>query len=85
MPSSMLLGIIVAALVLVVLIASLRVVREYERLVIFRLGRLRAGGWRLLRPVEVAALRRMTGTLPAGPDTRGTAARRTRATGGPRP
>ena len=41
MPSSMLLGIIVAALVLIVLIASLRVVREYERLVIFRLGRLR--------------------------------------------
>lgn len=41
MPSSMLLGIIVAALVLSVLIASLRVVREYERLVIFRLGRLR--------------------------------------------
>lgn len=41
MPSPLLLAIIVIVILLVVLITSLRVVREYERMVIFRLGRLR--------------------------------------------
>lgn len=41
MSSQMLLVIVVAALVLVLLVVSLKVVREYERLVVFRLGRLR--------------------------------------------
>lgn len=41
MPSQMLITIIVIVLLLVVIISSLRVVREYERVVVFRFGRLR--------------------------------------------
>ena len=41
MPSPVLAVVIVAVLLVGLLIASLRVVREYERLVVFRLGRLR--------------------------------------------
>lgn len=41
MPSQLLIAIIVTVLLLVVLISSLRVVREYERVVVFRFGRLR--------------------------------------------
>ena len=41
MPSYMLPVIVLAVLLLVLLAASLKVVREYERLVVFRLGRLR--------------------------------------------
>lgn len=41
MPSQMLIAIVVIALLLVLVIVSLKVVREYERLVVFRLGRLR--------------------------------------------
>lgn len=41
MSSSLLLAIVAVLLLAVLLLASLRVVREYERLVVFRLGRLR--------------------------------------------
>ena len=41
MPELMIPLVVAAILLLVLLIASLRVVREYERLVVFRLGRLR--------------------------------------------
>ena len=41
MPSSVLAAIVVVVLLLVLGVASLRVVREYERIVAFRLGRLR--------------------------------------------
>ncbi|GAA4282571.1 slipin family protein [Brevibacterium daeguense] len=41
MPSQAIIAIVVVVLLLALLIASLKVVREYERLVVFRLGRLR--------------------------------------------
>ena len=41
MPSSVVVAIVVVAVLLALLIASMKVVREYERLVVFRLGRLK--------------------------------------------
>lgn len=41
MPSPVIIAIVVVVLLLTLLIASLKVVREYERLVVFRLGHLR--------------------------------------------
>ena len=41
MPSSVVAALVVAGVLLALLVASLKVVREYERLVVFRLGRLR--------------------------------------------
>lgn len=41
MPSSVIVAIVVAGVLVALLIASMKVVREYERLVVFRLGRLR--------------------------------------------
>ncbi len=41
MPSQVIIAIVVVVLLLAPLIASLKVVREYERLIVFRLGRLR--------------------------------------------
>ena len=41
MPSPVIIAIVVVVLLLVLVITSLKVVREYERLVVFRLGRLR--------------------------------------------